>query len=441
MTALEHAYQVALAVGVEQALRAQRAKQHLVRAGTPGEGRSRRQDKTGKDPSPQHALDDRSCPRARQPPTPPVEIHFTGGDPSGYEGTDSSGLTPFIDDTAFAFSYGDTSNNERLIDSQWMTSSIYEAAVMGGQECFFGVNFADGRIKCYPTAGQPGGGGFFAVYVRNTTGFGQNDLVDHTDGTVTDQATGLMWQQDDSGEGMVWEAALSHCEELPLGGYDDWRLPNAKELQSIVDYSRCPDTTSSAAIDPVFSVSSITNEAGQDDYPFFWASSTHATWNGGGHAAAYVCFGRCLGYMNGAWMDVHGAGAQRSDPKVGDPTDYPEGHGPQGDAIRIYNHVRCVRGMAVEGEPTGGTGGGGAGGGGTGGSGAGGGTPGPTPCTEQADCEQPGACPDDAALGCSCEPVPDGQACIPQCSTVADCPEPPPGMTFACSSDGLCVPH
>ena len=47
--------------------------------------------------------------------------------------------------------------------------------------------------------------------------------------------------------------------------------------------------------------------------------------------------------MNGAWVDVHGAGAQRSDPKAGDPADYPTGNGPQGDAIRIYNYVRLVR--------------------------------------------------------------------------------------------------
>ena len=43
-------------------------------------------------------------------------------------------------------------------------------------------------------------------------------------------------------------------------------------------------------------------------------------------------------------MDVHGAGAQRSDPKTGSASDYPTGHGPQGDAIRIENYVRCVTG-------------------------------------------------------------------------------------------------
>jgi len=42
-------------------------------------------------------------------------------------------------------------------------------------------------------------------------------------------------------------------------------------------------------------------------------------------------------------MDVHGAGAQRSDPKAGNPDDFPHGRGPQGDVIRINNLVRCVR--------------------------------------------------------------------------------------------------
>jgi hypothetical protein len=57
-----------------------------------------------------------------------------------------------------------------------------------------------------------------------------------------------------------------------------------------------------------------------------------------------------MGYMTdpsdssrAGWIDVHGAGAQRSDPKIGNPADFPKGHGPQGDAIRIYNYVRLVR--------------------------------------------------------------------------------------------------
>ena len=45
-------------------------------------------------------------------------------------------------------------------------------------------------------------------------------------------------------------------------------------------------------------------------------------------------------------LDVHGAGAQRSDPKAGDPAAFPHGRGPQGDVIRINNFVRCVRDTA-----------------------------------------------------------------------------------------------
>ena len=77
-------------------------------------------------------------------------------------------------------------------------------------------------------------------------------------------------------------------------------------------------------------------------------SGSDASAFSGGYAV-YVAFGRAMGYMTGGdprvagWLDVHGAGAQRSDPKVGNPADYPKGHGPQGDAIRIYNYVRLVR--------------------------------------------------------------------------------------------------
>ena len=62
-----------------------------------------------------------------------------------------------------------------------------------------------------------------------------------------------------------------------------------------------------------------------------------------GNYASYVNFGKAMGFMDGKWVDVHSAGAQPSDPKTGKASDYPQGHGPQGDAIRINNFARLVR--------------------------------------------------------------------------------------------------
>jgi len=146
---------------------------------------------------------------------------------------------------------------------------------------------------------------------------------------------------------MEWSEALAYCENLIQANATDWRLPDAKELQSIVDYTRSPATTGSAAIDPLFSASTIIDERGTTNYPFYWTSTTHASSDGKGSTGVYIAFGEALGYMNGTWIDVHGAGAQRSDPKSGDASAYPTGRGPQGDAIRIDNYVRCVRSGSV----------------------------------------------------------------------------------------------
>lgn len=268
-------------------------------------------------------------------------ILFSGKDPSGYEETSTEGLLPFIDTDYFDFAYGDTDAGERIIDAQYATTSEY---VDG--ELLFGVNFADGRIKGYGLTMPfgPGDKTFCVMYVRGNTQYGINALSDNGDGTITDAATELIWMQEDSEEGMNWKEALDYAENYEFAGHSDWRLPNVKELQSIVDYSRSPGTSQSAAIDPLFNCTEITNEAGQVDYPFYWSNTTHANWTQDheGSWAAYVSFGRAMGNMNG-WVDVHGAGAQRSDAKDGDPAEFSEGHGPQGDAVRILNHVRLVR--------------------------------------------------------------------------------------------------
>ncbi len=261
----------------------------------------------------------------------------------------------------FEFSYGDPSAGDRMIDAQFATSTRYVATTMGGRATMFGVNFADGRIKGYPigsTVREPNGKGFFVLYVRVGSGVGTHDYVDVGDGTVTDRATGLTWTQADSGAAgtagvLTWKEALAWAEGLELGGHDDWRLPDAKELQSLVDYGRSPTTTGSAAADPVFASTPITDEGGFPNFASYWTSTTHVAEDGRGRAAVYVSFGEALGWMRDRrtglreFLDVHGAGAQRSDPKTGDASRFPYGRGPQGDVIRIRHLVRAVRGGDV----------------------------------------------------------------------------------------------
>jgi hypothetical protein len=247
-------------------------------------------------------------------------------------------MTPYINTDYFDFKVPDTSRGHRIMDAQYWSSNKYVGTTMRGDRSAFGFNFADGRIKAYPTGqGRGPTKRSFVRCVRGRQGYGKNEFVDNGDGTITDAATGLMWTKSDSGAKRNWEQAFSYAEKLEYAGYDDWRLPNAKELQSIVDYTRAPDAVDSVnrgpAINPIFDLT--------EPESWFWTSTTH----GDNLFGVYVCFGRAFSVWQwgGQRMNAHGAGAQRSDPKTGDPARYSRGLGPQGDEIRIYNYVRCVR--------------------------------------------------------------------------------------------------
>ncbi len=278
----------------------------------------------------------------------------------GVTGRSAADSKPYLDTGVFEFRYGNEAAGDRFIDAQYCSSTRYVGTTMGGADTVFGVNFADGRIKGYPTVRPRRGAKTFHVrYVRGGSGYGVNDFQDHGDGTIIDRATGLTWARADSGFGMDWRSALAWVQELNAEsflGHDDWRLPNAKELQSLVDYRRAPAVTGSAAIDPLFEVTRLPDGT----YPYFWTSTTHLDGPPDirGQAAVYVAFGEARGYMRmpphrGSYrlLDVHGAGAQRSDPKTGDAGRFPRGRGPQGDVIRIDNFVRPVRDADVGGPP------------------------------------------------------------------------------------------
>ncbi len=68
-------------------------------------------------------------------------------------------------------------------------------------------------------------------------------FTDNGNGTVTDNLTGLIWivapHELEGNDGrQAWEAAIAYCRGLAYGGHDDWRLPNVRELHSLVDFSR-----------------------------------------------------------------------------------------------------------------------------------------------------------------------------------------------------------
>ncbi|MBF0534910.1 MAG: DUF1566 domain-containing protein [Nitrospirae bacterium] len=190
-------------------------------------------------------------------------------------------------------------------------------------------NFLDGHIKSNGTDGT-----FENFYrcARGTSGVFENSFVNNGNGTITDRATGLLWQQTNGAKStnsyqFTWKDALNYCDNLTLGGISNWRLPNVKELQSIVDYSN----TNPAIDTNYFQINQTTGSS-----LFFWSSTTT-----GEHTeyADYVCFGPCSS-VTGA--DIHGPGAQRSDPKYDDGTDYSAGIGDQNDLVQINNYVRCV---------------------------------------------------------------------------------------------------
>ena len=75
--------------------------------------------------------------------------------------------------------------------------------------------------------------------------------MDNGDGTVTDRATGLMWEQKGSKREKSYYSAKKHVKSLnkkKFAGYDDWRIPTVEELYSLLE----PNRNKQLYIHPVF---------------------------------------------------------------------------------------------------------------------------------------------------------------------------------------------
>ncbi len=107
-----------------------------------------------------------------------------------------------------------------------------------------------GQTLCYDVEGNVvdcGNPDFLGQDGYYSAGSVEHRFVDNGDGTVIDNCTGLMWQKQSAPGEYTWQGALQFCNGLELAGHRDWRLPNVRELQSIVDYGRF-----APAIDSVF---------------------------------------------------------------------------------------------------------------------------------------------------------------------------------------------
>jgi hypothetical protein len=126
-------------------------------------------------------------------------------------------LNPVIDTTAFpgtqSSGYWSSTTSVSYTSSAWPVSFSSGHVADGSESNSYGVRCVRGS--------------------SSVSSFTYNG-----DGTVTDNTTGLMWQQAKTSSGMTWEGSLTYCEGLTLANQSDWRLPNIKELGSIVDRSQ-----------------------------------------------------------------------------------------------------------------------------------------------------------------------------------------------------------
>lgn len=259
---------------------------------------------------------------------------------------DETKNTPYIDTQYFDFQYD---KRMAYIGQYWSITKYTLGPLHDTQnvDAAFGFNFADGHIKGYETGYEFASKkqGVFAPgnFVRCVRGeenvYGVNHFVDNQDGTVTDEATGLMWQQADDGSRRNWQDALSYAENSTFAGYSDWRLPNIKELQSIVEYGG--QVGDWPAIDTRFFTLSSKNTVA--DPMWVWSSTTQGDFK---YSADYISFGKAFSKKNSSattYYDWHGAGAQRSDPKSGTPAEYEMASENAADLVMTKNYTLMVR--------------------------------------------------------------------------------------------------
>ena len=124
-----------------------------------------------------------------------------------------------------------------------------------------------GQTKCYNKSGTeiPCTGTGQDGEIQAGIGWPNPRFLDNGDGTITDNLTGLMWVKSPDSTTRTWTNAITYCESLTFVGYNDWRLPNVNELESLVN-ADAPDTAA------WLNTQGFSNVQSGD----YWSSSTNA---------------------------------------------------------------------------------------------------------------------------------------------------------------------
>lgn len=155
--------------------------------------------------------------------TDPYE--FDGGDDTGDTGG-GGGDTTWQQDTGTEPE--DTGSDTSCDDCGQEDIPKVAVEPTGQTQCYSN----DGTITCPPLPCSGAGGDFCGQDAQYRTA----DKSYNVQSTVTDNATGLIWQRENTGR--TWNDAITYCEELEHDGNTDWRLPDYHELASLFHYGR-----------------------------------------------------------------------------------------------------------------------------------------------------------------------------------------------------------
>lgn len=149
-------------------------------------------------------------------------------------------------------------------ENVWTSTTSQSAFIMVG----------DGSINCSPVL-EPGASvcpptGPTAVVLCVTGTTPTRTFLDGPDGTtVLDDRAFLEWQKGATTVQRAWVAAVDYCNDLVLGGHDDWRLPNIKELASLLDPSGNPEGSLDSGGDRFWSGTPRHRSGGEGNEAFF----------------------------------------------------------------------------------------------------------------------------------------------------------------------------